>query len=173
MCSKCRASPRLINQRYCRQCSTAVSKSWQKRNPEKVRATRRRYRKRHKEQLRASKEVWLAKNPGYMRQWVEKNRHRLYGYRLRAVYKISGKQYADLLVSQGNVCAICKNPPNGRPLGVDHCHRTQEIRGLLCNQCNLAIGAFRDNRRLMTSAMNYLAQPRLALTHPSPKGDSP
>lgn len=47
--------------------------------------------------------------------------------------------YHVMLEDQAGVCAICKRPPNGTRLDIDHCHRTLEIRGLLCRGCNMKL----------------------------------
>jgi hypothetical protein len=41
-------------------------------------------------------------------------------------------------------------------LYVDHDHRTGEVRGLLCNACNTAIGLFEEDRARISSALSYL-----------------
>jgi hypothetical protein len=50
--------------------------------------------------------------------------------------------YARILLSQDGVCAICRRPPTNYALHVDHDHRTNEIRGLLCHRCNRGLGYF-------------------------------
>ncbi len=49
---------------------------------------------------------------------------------------------------------------NGKvsPLSVDHCHKTNVVRGLLCNECNSGLGKFKDNIDVMASAISYLQQ---------------
>lgn len=66
--------------------------------------------------------------------------------------------YQRLFNKQGGVCAICKSPENGRykHLSVDHCHNTEKIRGLLCNNCNRGIGLLKDNPELLKNAIDYL-----------------
>lgn len=64
--------------------------------------------------------------------------------------------------SQGGVCKICRRPPAFSTRGVlyvDHCHDTGRIRGLLCGQCNVGMGAFRDNAELLEIAATYLRTP--------------
>ena len=41
-------------------------------------------------------------------------------------------------------------------LAVDHCHKTKEIRGLLCQNCNFMLGHFKDDPLLLNSAAKYL-----------------
>lgn len=74
-------------------------------------------------------------------------------------YGLSTTGYTRLLVMQGNVCAICKQPPaevNG--LVVDHNHVTGEVRGLLCSPCNTALGLFKDSPDIIDSAVAYLEE---------------
>lgn len=52
-------------------------------------------------------------------------------------------------------CQIC-NQTDRRELNVDHCHSTGKVRGLLCDNCNKALGLFRDNPELLGQAANYL-----------------
>lgn len=58
------------------------------------------------------------------------------------------------------VCQVCGNPPGKKPLVIDHDHETGEVRGVLCQHCNLSIGhAFDDPERLRALA-NYLEENR-------------
>lgn len=77
--------------------------------------------------------------------------------RYKRLYNITIEEYDKILEYQGGVCAICLEPPKGnRRFAVDHCHRTGLIRGLLCWQCNRAIGSFYDRQELMWTAFVYL-----------------
>ena len=59
---------------------------------------------------------------------------------LRREYGMSVEDYEQKLAEQGGCCAICKMPPDpNERLCVDHCHRTDKIRGLLHRQCNLKL----------------------------------
>src|SRR5271165_6035947 len=68
-------------------------------------------------------------------------------------YNISTEEYLLLLKSQNDCCAICKKSPNKlkqtkgckTKLVIDHDHVTGKIRGLLCDNCNKAIGQFQEN----------------------------
>lgn len=77
-------------------------------------------------------------------------------------YKMSAAEYEALLAIQDGVCAICgggeKVERNGRRrrLCIDHCHRSGEVRGLLCGTCNSGLGQFYDNPDLLQAAILYL-----------------
>lgn len=76
---------------------------------------------------------------------------------LKRVYGISSKEYDELLEKQNQVCAICLNKcPSGRYLAVDHCHETKRVRGLLCCNCNRAIGLLNDDIENITRAKEYI-----------------
>ena len=51
-------------------------------------------------------------------------------------------------------CPICQNLTHDWIL--DHCHFTNEFRGYICNNCNLALGRFNDDERLLRRAIDYL-----------------
>jgi hypothetical protein len=61
-----------------------------------------------------------------------------------------------MIAAQGGLCAICKRPEDGRRLSLDHNHRTGKMRGLLCGECNLALGKFGDDVTRLASAIAYL-----------------
>lgn len=76
---------------------------------------------------------------------------------LKRKYGLSLQDYDDLLESQDGLCAICKRPPvEGRNLAVDHDHSTGVIRGLLCHNCNVAIGNFGESLEIIKAAVVYL-----------------
>jgi hypothetical protein len=75
-------------------------------------------------------------------------------------YGISPAEYDALLEKQGGACAICRKRSKGR-LCVDHCHVTGMVRGLLCNECNGALGYLKDDQASLVAALAYLgALPR-------------
>lgn len=87
-------------------------------------------------------------------------------YKLRTMYGITKEDYDNILESQNNVCAICKEEDkvyhnrNGVnikiSMPVDHCHDTGKVRGLLCTSCNRAIGLLKDSIDNLKSAIKYL-----------------
>jgi hypothetical protein len=79
-------------------------------------------------------------------------------------FGINIEQYQKMFDEQNGCCAVCGeteteiHPRSGRlrRLAVDHCHKTGKVRGLLCNNCNRAIGLLKDDPTVLRSAINYL-----------------
>lgn len=111
-------------------------------DPEKNKACMKKYRETHKEELREYNKKWYQANLEYARE-----------YRLTFKYGITTDEYNEKHKNQNGQCAICEDRVK---LVVDHCHKTEEIRGLLCNPCNQAIGLFKDRVELLSKAIDYL-----------------
>jgi hypothetical protein len=80
-------------------------------------------------------------------------------YFLAKKFNITEEEYEVLLEKQNGVCAICGNKEESSTkqyLAVDHCHQTGRIRGLLCNKCNVGVGALGDSIEGLEAALNYL-----------------
>lgn len=75
---------------------------------------------------------------------------------LKKNYGITLEKYDEMLAAQGGACAICTRPPSGQELVVDHDHDTDEVRGLLCQNCNIGLGHFRDDPDLLLQVIEYL-----------------
>lgn len=41
---------------------------------------------------------------------------------------------------------------------MDHNHKTGQVRGLLCDRCNLTIGALEDDAALLQKAIDYVVR---------------
>jgi len=81
-------------------------------------------------------------------------------YGLKRDFGISVEDYNSLLNLQGGVCAICEREQVDKSLAVDHDHVTGEVRGLLCQRCNQAIGLLREDQKIFVSAYEYLNRTR-------------
>lgn len=93
----------------------------------------------------------LSYSPGYHYPYCKdcERRH-------QRVVRQAKRDYAVLLAAQNGVCGICKEPPEKRCLCVDHDHKTLRIRGLLCQNCNTALGKFRNDPAVLLAAIAYL-----------------
>jgi len=81
---------------------------------------------------------------------ARRNRH------LRAKYGITLAEYEQLFKSQNQACAICGYQGTTRKFHLDHNHRTGNVRGILCNPCNGAIGLMQDDTKRLQQAIEYL-----------------
>lgn len=98
------------------------------------------------------------------RKYNKNNKPSILNNLLVRKYGITLSQFNAILEKQNHVCAICKRPERAidprtkkpRRLSVDHCHKTGEVRGLLCTPCNQAIGQLQDNPDVLHAAVEYL-----------------
>ena len=60
----------------------------------------------------------------------------------------------DCLRKQKRRCAICRKK---KKLILDHCHKKNKKRGLLCNNCNVGLGMFKDSVKALKKATTYLS----------------
>ena len=102
------------------------------------------WRKAHPEQYKALRREYFKKHPGKKRS-----------YHMKYNYGITQKDYDAILLSQMGVCAICGYRSDG-VLHVDHNHETGKVRGLLCSNCNRAIGLLKDSPGILRAAALYL-----------------
>ena len=120
--------------------------NWQKR-----RAT---YMKKYREEnmdLIRLKDKLKAREPKRKAAMLNSRRLRTFG--------ISSMDYAKMFEEQNGVCFICSKPQRKKVhkhLFVDHCHTTNKVRALLCNNCNTGIGMFEENIQTMKDAISYL-----------------
>lgn len=80
----------------------------------------------------------------------------------KSTYGVDDDWYNTKLEKQKGVCAICgkketmKNSYGVRNLCIDHNHFTGQIRGLLCSNCNRAIGSIKEDIPALKKAIEYL-----------------
>ena len=96
-----------------------------------------------------------------MKQWRAENKRKARDYQLRLKFGISLAQYDEMLETQHGLCAICSNAPGKFGLAVDHNHETNEVRGLLCSQCNVALERLEAVSNWTELAIAYLAKTAL------------
>lgn len=99
----------------------------------------------NKEKIKENVRQWKAKNPSKVKSLLKSWRIRQYG--------ITIEQYEKMLERCGGLCEICYK---SRKLHIDHDHKTGKVRGLLCFDCNTAIGKLGDNPEVILSAHKYL-----------------
>jgi len=68
--------------------------------------------------------------------------------------KISSQERKKILSEFSGFCNICNNKI--KKTNIDHCHKTGNIRGVLCRNCNFGLGYFKDNIDFLSNAIKYL-----------------
>ncbi len=111
------------------------------------------WRKKNREVCCNATAAWRAKNPTY-----ESNR------KLKERYGITSERYEEMWKSQNGRCAICGNEETAinygtkkvQALAVDHCHKTEKVRELLCQDCNRGIAKFNEDPVRLQRAIDYI-----------------
>jgi len=137
------------------------SRLWALNNPERIKELNlkksRKYEQTHKrhrdpERIARTKE-WIKKHPDRVAEIARKHN-----------YGITPEEYKEKVKKQRNRCALCGNKETHkdhrsgkvRVLSVDHDHKTNKLRGLLCGNCNRGLGMFKDSIDLLLKAIKYL-----------------
>ena len=150
-------------------------KQYYKDNCESLKEYAKKYRGNHREKAKATSKKWREEHPGYSKQQYRKNpekaRKLSRQYRKNnpeqvkesqrknhlKKYNLSHEDWLKMWESQDGRCAICGEPfARQSDACVDHNHETGEIRGLLCMQCNVGLGSFNDNPKLIIKILKYL-----------------
>jgi hypothetical protein len=97
---------------------------------------------------------WTVENPGRVKEYREKDPWTLAKRCSRR--GITPEQLVDCYERQEGCCAICKEEVVLIDSAIDHNHDTGEFRGVLCKQCNRALGMFKDSPTVLASALEYL-----------------
>jgi hypothetical protein len=126
----------------CKKCYAAYMRDYFARNPEQKAKDRARTKRYHELHPTLKKET-----------------------KLRLSYGMTLEEYDAMLAAQNGVCAICncedtnidKRTGKNRALAVDHCHETGAIRGLLCGDCNRAIGMAKESTAILSRMISYLS----------------
>lgn len=85
----------------------------------------------------------------------KRTRQQNYLYRIKSKYGMGAEDYEYIANRQNYRCAICYKEDR---LYVDHDHDTGQVRGLLCHQCNIGLGNFKDDEKLLGEALRYLGR---------------
>lgn len=120
-------------------------------DPEAARAKDRAARAANLDLARARDRRWKKNNPEAARRQNAVRRFRKYG--------LTPAQYERLVVRQLWRCALCqidldKLKPNH--IHIDHCHKTNRVRGVLCSCCNVLLGMAKEDVTTLQRAVAYL-----------------
>ena len=141
------------NRGQCFDCVAAHARRFREQNTETMkRFNAARREPEYQEKQRTIKRKRYAESPEYRELIRDRG--------LRRLYKITAEEYDKRFLAQKGKCQICKKTTKElgqkRKLAVDHDHKSGAIRGLLCSQCNQAIGKLNDSPELCEIAATYL-----------------
>jgi hypothetical protein len=102
---------------------------------------------------RENRERYLRQQSEYSRTPAKKVSNRK--SHLKRKYGLTLEAFDALLASQGGGCAICGRPDADN---VDHDHTTGRVRGILCFNCNVAIGHVAEDEDRLAAVAAYLSK---------------
>ncbi|GAA3568558.1 hypothetical protein GCM10022419_056680 [Nonomuraea rosea] len=78
----------------------------------------------------------------------------------KAMYGLDRNEYDSMLERQANRCLTCRqefaHDGTRTTAHVDHDHQTGQVRGILCQQCNKALGLLYENVETMQRMIDYV-----------------
>ena len=143
-CKKCGGTD-FYKSGECKNCVKARNNKYRAEHPEEARARHKKYHAEHREEHCA-----------YNKKHYAEHREEARAIALMRNYGITIEEYDNMFAAQNGICAICGKPQNGKRLFVDHNHETDKVRGLLCQNCNIALGHMGDDAQLLIKAIDYL-----------------
>ena len=137
---------------YCRECVALTKNIFYKNNPNKSKEYENTRYSKHKKQRLLKNQVYRQTNKQKFSEFDRKKLLKKYG--------MSIADYDIMLEKQNNRCAGCYTLDTGRyrHFHIDHCHKTNLVRGLLCPKCNMALGLLMDNIDILKNLIIYLTK---------------
>lgn len=135
---------------------------WRANNIERAREISRKSRLKHRDKCNARAKAWITNNrERHLKYWSDRRKNNpraILTAKLKAMFGITLEQYESYAINQKHCCAICGTAQSEqrRKMAVDHCHATGKVRGLLCHNCNVGLGNFKDSPQILTKAISYI-----------------
>ena len=120
---------------------------------EKEKQYQKQYRKDHRKEANKYELELYRNNDVYRKHKKEASRKNHF----KRNYNLSLEDWNEMWENQSGKCLIC-GKKFSKPLDayIDHNHETNKVRGLLCSNCNLGLGAFKDSPKYLILAAEYL-----------------
>ena len=98
----------------------------------------------------------LCSSALYRRTRISSDKKR--DYRRRYTYGVTPDDWSRMWTEQEGLCKICPKPLglDDGSYAIDHCHDSGLVRGILCRECNLGLGYFKDSPELLRLAAQYV-----------------
>ena len=114
----------------------------------------------HKDKEKAAREIYYSKNKKEIlerqQKYNKENPIKRKNAMLKYEYGITLDDYNKMFNEQEGKCAICQRHQNEltRTLCVDHDHKTNKVRALLCVTCNTDVSVVENRLEEMTKYLN-------------------
>lgn len=149
----------------CRACQAAYVKEWRAANRERDRETRKAYYQRDPQKVSELGRKYRDKKrggPPRATPTEEEQLLRKEDGRLRRAYGISTAERDQIYEDQQHRCACCRKPieRRGRHTHVEHCHKTNQVFGLVCRHCNTAVGMCSNSYLKALQVAEYIKKTR-------------
>lgn len=129
-------------------------RAYRSKNPERIAELKRMSQKKRRDaDLEKARAKERASSQEYFRKYPHMLEKKMRGKRAR-IYSLTSEQYDDLTTSPHSRCYLCEK--KDQRLVIDHCHVTGLNRGVLCSNCNAALGKMGDNAAGVRKALLYL-----------------
>jgi hypothetical protein len=178
ICTKCKiekdieefySHSRGLKRTYCKKCEIEYGLQYQKDHPDQMRKKRSKYYKKNKEKLSAINKIWMKEHREerklYNQEYNRINRERILKAKRNAAYKklygITLQQKEDMILNQDNKCLACGTDLrklDSKSICVDHDHNSKKIniRGILCQHCNTALGYMQEDYEKILKLAEYV-----------------
>lgn len=137
------------------------SRKYYQENLDKIKEYGQDYRASTKEEKREYDKSYRQENSDRIKT-LKKRQYDYSKYRqnlLKRKYNITLDDYNKMLLEQDGKCWTCSikaEEQKNKVLVVDHNHLTGEVRGLLCSNCNSAIGLLKESQEIIEKVSKYL-----------------
>lgn len=158
-CSRCKKEYNIINfcnSSYSKDGKRSACKFCDKELNEQVRTNSVKLERRRAKQRKAARS---EKRREQVRKWQSSETGQIacFNANLKSKYGITIDIHNTMMEKQKNACGACRVLLLDRKHAhVDHCHKTNRVRGILCSACNKALGFAHDRIDKLEGLLSYL-----------------
>jgi len=133
------------------------NRRWKENNPDAAKESHRKaqmkWRTKNRERVRANQRAWNKANRAKANEYRRKQYY-------KSKYGLTEEERDAMLAAQGFKCKTCRSDSPGNKVGwvIDHCHSTNKVRGILCHDCNLALGHVKDDVVVLKNLIQHLVE---------------
>lgn len=138
-------------QSRCKVCKNAENTAWRRKNPDKRAASKARSYAANRDTILQQQKKARGKHSDAQKSRLRE--HRLL-HNLSKRYGLTIEEFDALVLRHGGCCGICGK--SKKRMVVDHDHKTNLVRGLLCVSCNVGLGLMGDSINGLRRSIAYL-----------------